>query len=253
MILIQCYYNAYMLLSQEDKQHYYEQLKKDLFAYYQNFSVENLRALYILTLNYSIKDYNTTSGLAKEDLFEVYKFGLEHSIIIEHNLLRVTSYKNIVTLAMYLKKITWLEVFIEAYTPRLEKSYQKNYGTYAQALLLYAQEAYQESLALLKQIESNDIYLVLLVKTAHIKIYYMLGAMDTLDAFLDNFYVYLKRHEVPGYQYEYYINHIILMRRLIKIAPYDRKAWIQLRERTHKLPMVVNKAWILELIDQYLV
>lgn len=256
--IIQCYFNAYMLLTQKKKERYYQQLKKYLFKHHEQFSPDNLKELYILTLNYSIQQHNSihkqpqnsTKRPKKEDVLELYQFGLNKNIFITNNRLHRTTYKNIVIIVSAFKKVKWLQQFTDTYTALLEVRYQKPYRLFAEGVIQYLQEQYYESLALFLSIESDYTYFNLEIKHLCIRNYYALKEWDTLATFLNNFYQYLQRHSITRYHHQYYMNYIAIMRKLVNTAPYDIIGRQKLKEAVLKEDKIIDKLWLLEQLEK---
>lgn len=252
VVTIRCYYNCYMLQKHLTDFSYYHKLKTDLFAHYESISPTNLKQLYILTLNSRIKLHNITQDDQEYDILDLYEFGLKHRILMYNNVLRRISYQNIIAAAAELKRPKWLQNFVTTYTSFLDVPYQKNYGLLAQGRIAQLQGNYKESLQLFAQIDTDDFYLILLVKALSVSAYYLSDELDALDTFLSNFYQYLQRNPIPNYHHQYYMNYLSVMRKLINLAPYDYKNIQKLKQQVKEEQLLLGKKWILEQLDKLL-
>ena len=243
---IAIYYRYYRALTQsENSAAHYEHFKAMLFEHGEIFSEEELRDLYLLAINFCIKQYNAGNQAFLREQLELYQRGLEHKYFLVAGELSAYTYLNVVTLALVLQELDWAGQFIEAYRTLLAPERQESFFSFNKARLEYAQRRLGNALQLLQKAEYKEVLLGLAAKTLQLKIYYELGEFDLLDAHLQSLKTYLYRKKVMGYHRENYINTIRFTLKLLEIKPYDQAAKTALRQVIEQTGAVAEKEWLL--------
>lgn len=243
---IAIYYRYYRALTQsENSAAHYQHFKAMLFEHGEIFSEEELRDLYLLAINFCIKQYNAGNQTFLREQLELYQRGLEHRYFLVAGELSAYTYLNVVTLALVLQELDWAGQFIEAYRTLLAPERQESFFSFNKARLEYAQRRLGNALQLLQKAEYKEVLLGLAAKTLQLKIYYELGEFDLLDAHLQSLKTYLYRKKVMGYHRENYINTIRFTLKLLEIKPYDQAAKTALRQVIEQTGAVAEKEWLL--------
>jgi hypothetical protein len=111
---IAIYYRYYRALTQsENSAAHYQHFKAMLFEHGEIFSEEELRDLYLLAINFCIKQYNAGNQAFLREQLELYQRGLEHKYFLVAGELSAYTYLNVVTLALVLQELDWAGQFIE--------------------------------------------------------------------------------------------------------------------------------------------
>jgi hypothetical protein len=243
---IAIYYRYYRALTQsENSATHYQHFKAMLFEHGEIFSEEELRDLYLLAINFCIKQYNAGNQAFLREQLELYQRGLEHKYFLVAGELSAYTYLNVVTLALVLQELDWAGQFIGAYRTLLAPERQESFFSFNKARLEYAQRRLGNALQLLQKAEYKEVLLGLAAKTLQLKIYYELGEFDLLDAHLQSLKTYLYRKKVMGYHRENYINTIRFTLKLLEIKPYDQAAKTALRQVIEQTGAVAEKEWLL--------
>lgn len=250
VISVQFYYYSYKSLTEPNQASHYQQLKKLLFEHYQALASSEIKNIHVIALNFCIKQLNNGEEKYVQEVFDLFKYGLEYDILIKNHVLSRFTYKNIITAALRLKEVRWTSQFMEQYTPYLNTKYQKNYHHFASAKLLYTKGNYDETMHLLHQVEYDDLFLNLDAKMILLKIYYEQGSSDALEALLNSFYIYLQRKEVMGYHQSNYKNIIKFTRKLLYLTAYDKDSLKKLQSQIEQASPLTEKHWLLEQIHQ---
>jgi hypothetical protein len=248
IISVQFYYYSYKSLTEPNQANHYQELKKLLFEHYQELESSEIKNIHVIALNFCIKQLNNGDEKYVQEVFDLFKYGLDYNILIKNNVLSRFTYKNIITAALRLKEINWTSQFLKQYTPYLNSKYQKNYHHFASAKLLYTKGDYDETMRLLLQVEYDDLFLNLDAKMILLKIYYEQGSSDALEALLNSFYIYLQRKEVMGYHQSNYKNIIKFTRKLLYLPAYDKENLRKLQEQIEQASPLTEKHWLLEQI-----
>jgi hypothetical protein len=250
--IVLLYYNLYQTLNQTDLNTglYFEQAGDLFLKHYKELLPLEQNEILLLLINYCIKrrlSIDADSFIKKG--FEWYRWGLEHSVLIQKNNLSRFAYLNIVGMGLQLFEFEWIAHFITQYIQYLPSQFQENYKHYTTAKLLFKQKDYNKAQRLLTQIEYDDIFLNLDSKTMLLEIYYEEKSWDSLEALLVSFSRYLQRKNVIAYHKKVYKNIISLTRKLTSIKPYDKAEKKALLEEIKTTNPLAERDWLLKQIE----
>ncbi|WP_264788918.1 hypothetical protein [Aureispira anguillae] len=247
---VQLYFYSYMSLQHPNKENYFQVLQRLLIKHHDALSPKELKSIYLIAINYCVRQLNNGVEKYVRSVFELYQYGLEHAILIENNQLSQFTHKNIITAAIRLKEYDWARQFITDYTPLLEPTYQENYAYYANAKLLFAQHQYDACMQLLVQVEFDDLFLNMSAKVMLLKIYYERQYIDALMALLMSFKRFLQRKSIVAYHREIYKNMIYLTEKMLAIPPNDATKREELRQEIEQTNPLTEKPWLLAQLKQ---
>lgn len=242
---VQMYYHSFMALKNPQDEIHFELLQALMFQHYDILNTREIKSLYLIAINYCVRQLNNGAEKYVQAVFDLYQYGLEHRILVENNLLSRFTYKNIVAAAIRLKEYSWVVHFIEGYTPLLEGIYQKPYALYAKAKLHFAQGEFDHTLELLTQVEFDNLFLSMDAKTMLLKIYYERGHFEALDSLLISFNRFLQRKSILAYQQKIHKNMIKLTTKLLNLPPQDKIKIEQLRQEIVQTNPLTEKPWLL--------
>lgn len=239
------YYYYQAVVEKETGEEYFQKFKTAFLASTDAFVEEELKGLYILAVNYCIKNTNLGKNKYQLELFDFYKVGLDLQILLDENeTLSPFTFNNITKLALRLDKIDWTETFIEKYKNFVEPKYQETYVHNAYSMLYFAQGKYEETVVRLQQVDYKELFITIDAKVLLMKVYYELDEYDVLESFINSFKVFLRRKDIMAYHQEIYKNFIRIMQKLINLPPFDKAA----KERLYKEVegTKAEKKWLLE-------
>jgi len=250
--IVLLYYNLYKTSNIQvfNTDLYFEESETLFINHYKKILPKEQNDILLLLINYCIKkrlSIDADSFIKKG--FEWYRWGLEHEVLIYRNNLSRFAYLNIVGMGLQLFEFDWVAHFIPKYVVYLPAQFQINYQHYTTAKAFFKQKEYLRAQQLLVQIEYDDIFLNLDSKTMLLEIYYEEETWDALDALLISFSRYLQRKKITPYHKKLYQNTIILTRKLIHLAPYDKKAKKALLEEIKTTTPLVKRDWLLKQIE----
>ncbi|CAA6830123.1 MAG: Unknown protein [uncultured Aureispira sp.] len=248
-LVVQCYYNSYMALSDSDNEVHFKTLKKRLLSQKVPLPSEALKYLCLLAINYCIKRLNMGAENYVQEVFDIYCYGLEHTIWMEQGHLSHSTFKNIATAALRLKAYDWTEQFIQNYGSKLRKSHRKDYTNYAKAKLHFEQGQFSKAQEIIVETDLIDLFISLDIKLLLLKIYWNLHEFDLLEAHLDSFSVYLNRKKVLAYHRQIYGNTISVTRKMM-YANLDLRSE---QKKLHQLILHTNpltdRPWLLAQLE----
>ncbi len=246
---ISVYYHGYLALSKPSEQEMFIRFKENIFEYGHLFEPTALRDLYLLALNYCIRQLNAGQPGFDQEGFELYKRGLKTEALMDQGVLSRFTFNNIVGMGVKVKAYVWLDWFMDTYAHHLEKRYQKDTVAFNRARLAYALKQYEQALDYLQEVDFSDLLNTLIAKTLQLKIYYELEAFKLLDAHLDSMRIYIRRKKVIGYHKENYLNIIRLVNRMVSVNFYDKAALSQLKQEIEGAEPLTEKEWLLRCLE----
>lgn len=247
---ISLYYNSYKAFTEADSVPYFEKLRAQIKQQHHQFPKSEMRDLYVLTINYCIRQINAGQKDFLENLFAIYKDGLSNDVFIQNEVMSPFTYKNIVMTGLGLEEFNWVEEFLFAYKDKIKSEHRENTFNYNLANLYYRKPDYAKAMRLLQQVEFDDPLLNLNARRMLLTIYYTEKEYDALQSHLDSFKNYIYRHKELGYHRNLNLNLIRFTRKLLQLPP-SRQAAQQLREEIINTKEIAEKHWLLEQLGNY--
>lgn len=242
---IACYFHYYHTLIQPENNTHFQAFKNSIFQYSQQFPPDEIRDLFLLAINYCVKQGNEGKQAYISEMLELYKEGLQTDILLEQGELSHFTYHNIATAGLKTKNYDWVNHFINQYKNKLPRQHRESSYSFNGARLAYAQGFYKKALPLLQKANYKDLLLNLAAKTLLLKIYYELDEFDLLNAHLDAMKNFIRRKAVIGYHRSNYLNIVSFTKKLTSVNPYDKAQRKSLEEQIRKTEHLSEKEWLL--------
>ena len=246
--VIAVYFYTYKSMLDDNPIHF-KNLKKNLFLHLNLFSQDELRDLFILTINYCIKKINTGEAEFLQESFDLYQSGIAYNVFLQDGYLSRFTYKNIVTIGLKLGEFKIVEKFIHQYKDQLAPKYREGNFSYNLALFYYSRKEYQAAMQLLLQVEYDDVFLNLDSKNMLMKMYFELKEFDALDSLLGSMQNNLLRKKAIGYHKKNYKNIIRLTKKILKLNPFNQAQKDKLRLEIEESQPLTERKWLLEQLD----
>ncbi len=247
---IAIYYHQYKAMTSPDLIEHFQQLKKIIFENGHLFPVEEMRVIYLLTINYCIGKINAgTEGFLKET-FDFYKEGIQKSIFLENGVISRFTFGNIVIAGLNLKEFEWVEIFINQYQEFLEEKHREDLVHFNLARLNFEKKNYKKAMQLFAMLDYDDILMNLVAKTMLLKMYYELDEFNALDSLLGSMKTYLQRKKVMGYHKDNYKNIIQYTRKMLKLTHYDKEQIQKLKLEIEAANPLTERKWLLAQLDK---
>lgn len=244
------YYYCYQSLIHTDQSDaYFQKMMAYLDQYAAIFPPQEIRELYLLAINYTIKKLNAGSQDHLQKAYELYKTGITNGYLLEDGIITTFTYNNMVSIGIQMQHYEWVETFIHEYKTAINIEHQESIFKECLAKLYYAKKQYKEAQQLLIQIQVKDILRILSCKIMLAKIYYETQEFNALEALLESLKMYLRRKEVVGYHKENYSNNIRYMQKLIRLNPFDKAAKSKLKTALETTAPLTLKSWFLEQLE----
>jgi len=246
------YYYTYKAQLQSDNITVFKNLQKQLVTYTDLFEPIELGQSYLLAINIGIKLLNKGETALMKEILELYKTGIDSKILLFNDQLSRFTYKNTITLGIRLKEFDWVSSFISIYKDLLDPRFQEESYHYGLAHLSYAKKNYEEALKLLLvTTKSDDVFINLSTKVLLTRIFFEQNEMDSLEAQINSFKIFIRRKNMITYQRPHYRNFINAVSKLIRLNPYDKSAKTVLRQEIAVLQPLPVKYWFLEQLNNY--
>lgn len=242
---IDIYLRILRLLTRETADEDFRHLKFLLPHCATRFEKAEMATLYEYALNYCIRQIRKVREEYVEEALLLYEQGVESGILTgATGRLSPWHFKNIIKLALRLRRFHWAEQFIRDKNALLDEDFKTDALHYNLAELFFYTRRYDEALHHLNQVEFTDVYYNLGAKVMLAKIYHETDAFDALESLLHAFRLYLQRNKtVSEDTRRAYLNFIQLLRRLMHATPDRLPA---LREQVADTATLTEKNWLLE-------
>ncbi len=244
--VVELYYYAYRMLTITQDDSYFKNFKHLIEQHQSAFPVEELSELYVLAINHCIKQANVGNRIYLEELFDIYKKGLDAEVFLNNGEMSSVTYINIAQSGLTQKAYDWVRTFIEDNKIFLKSSLRNEYYLFNLATYYNKIGNYDEVMEILRTITFDETMLELAARRMLLKIYFELNETDALFSFFDSFKNYIYRHKEVGYYKNNYLNLIKYAKKLTDINPRDQKAVARLTEEITQTQAVAEKAWLLE-------
>ncbi|MEL6968952.1 MAG: hypothetical protein AAFZ63_08700 [Bacteroidota bacterium] len=243
---ISVYYYAYQALRPDSHETYFHAFKDALVTQQTHFKPAEVRNLFLLAANYCIQQLNRGLMQYAQVGLDIYKEGLKSKVLLHNETISNFTYTNIVAKAIVCKDFDWAMQFIESYRSLLEPQHQESSFFYNMAWLKYEQQAYDEALGLLNQINISDLLLNIAAKTIALKIYYELGEFDLLYSHMEAMQAFLRRKKMMAYHKESYANTIKYLKKVLDLPLGERAKRLQLKAEVDGIRAIAEKKWLLK-------
>lgn len=244
------YWHGIQMLQNPEQEQHFQSFKKLLLETSHQFPKNEVRDLYLLAINYGIRQVNDGKPNFFYDIMDFYKDGIQQGYLLDNGKLSRFTYHNIVSVALKIDQSDWAEAFIAEWTPRIERAYRERMESFNRAKIAYYRQQYQEAIPLLQRSNYHDPLLNLGARTLLLKIYYELEEFEALHSHLDAFQTYLLRKPELGYHRANYRHLIHYTRKLLGLIPGDKKALESLQKRITSEKILTEKEWLLKQIEK---
>ena len=239
------YYYGYRALTENDER-FFQKFKAELERENTGLADRENRTLYLLAINFCIRQINQANEGYVEEAFELYRRGTASGVLLENGHLSRFAYKNAVALGLSLREFDWAEGFIQRYRPLLEVKYREAFFNYNLARLYFTKKDYDRAMPLLVKVDDSDLLLNLDGKVMLLKMYFENGEFDALDSLLASFRTMVNRKRMMGYHKSHYLGIIRFTRKLMEVNSTDKRAVAKLREEISAAEGLPEKGWILK-------
>lgn len=203
--VLQIYYHIYLVL-RDDNEKAFNKFIKDLKEHEASFTSNDLKDLYLLSINFCVKRSNQNITKYTKMAFELYIHAIQKGYLVENNEISRFSFTNVVSLGIKLKEFTKTETFIQNYVKLIAKEYRNNTADFNRAKVFFANGQSQKALKILLTKEFKDVLWNLNAKYLVLKVLFENRDITMFNIYLKAFKNYVKRKNNIGYHQTYFIN-----------------------------------------------
>lgn len=250
---IDVFYNVFKLYESTENEESFYSIKSFIKRDNKSFSIEDLRDIYLASINFCIANSNKGKEKYINELFEIYKYALNDSVLYTEGELSPWSFFNIVLTGLRVGEYDWVEYFIKNYNKYLNEKHRQNAISFNMARLHYYRKEFDKVIPLLNEVEFTDFSYNLGAKAMLLASFYELDEIDTLFSFLESFRVYLNRHRqsFPETRRKNYLSLIKYVKRLANIVPGDKESLEMLeKEVEENVKVKADVNWLKEKIRE---
>lgn len=247
---IAVYLYAYLANTNHDNEHYFKNLKTEIIKNGQFFQKAELTDIYVMAFNFCIKKINAGFSSFLREYFELYKEGLQIGIFIDNNRMSSFTFTNVITTALRLNELEWVDNFIRENQIYLSQTHRDSIINYNLGRLYFEKGNYDKSMELLNKVDYDDILINLNTKTILIKIFYYRNEQSVLESLLESMRNYLVRKKVIGYHKANYKHIIKFTKKLVHVNPYSTVEKEKLKKAIEEANPLTERAWLLQQLEQ---
>jgi len=242
------YYKIYQLYTANILQ-YFDDLLQLLPTHSAYFATDELKDIYLLIINFGIKQLNSGNTSFAQKLYSMYQSGLQNNVFIENEHISRFTFTNIVFTGLQTGDFDGVLSFIHSHEKYLPENFRKSTIGFNKARYHYFLKEYKTALQYLTDYEYNDILQNLAVKNMQLKIYVETQEWETLDSFLNTFSVFLHRQKGLGYHQLNYKNTIKFAKRLAEVHSASKKIKKTLFKEIEAEQNILDKDWFLNVLN----
>jgi hypothetical protein len=216
--LVRLYYTSYVCLTDAERTDKYLELKQLLIEAEAWLNAKELGEVFIYAINFCIRRLNMGDNAFFQEVFDLYKIGLERNVFLENGQMSRFTYKNIVSSAIKLGELAWVLAFIEKYTPLLAENYREPYQNFCLARYFYSLGDFEQAQPLLQNLQSDDVFLELDGRVLLMKIWFEMGEWRLLQAFFKTFRQFISRKKLMAYHLENYKNILFFTQKIANLT-----------------------------------
>lgn len=248
--LIAIYSQIFVLLTKEDATKNFENLKILIQKYNEVIPLIEKQHIYAFAINYcswQIK-FNNNAKYYVSQCLELYLEGIQQEFLFINGYLSPWNFKNVVKLAINLKKYNWTAKFIQDYYKKLAPEFQEDALHYNLADLAYRRQNYKDAQYHLLRVQYSDVFYTLGAKTMLLKIYYENNEIESLFSLIASFSIYLRRNKQVSNNFrETYLNFTMLLHQIVRANKLKIPSII---EKINKTTLVTNRSWLLQICQE---
>ncbi len=243
------YFHGYHALSEPGEDAHFFALKKWLELAAVNFTLPELRDVYLIAINFCINRINLRQENYLREIFDLYKNALELGVFIENGHISRFTYTNIALTAFRLREFDWAHQFLLDFKDRLPEAQRQGAFSFNLARYYCERGDYTQAMPLLLEMDFDEVLHNLIAKAMLAKMYWETNEINALESLLASFAAYLRRkRQVSDQQRTAYQNFVRFVRRLQAMSPGKKAARAALREEIANTALVAEKDWLLRML-----
>ena len=144
---------------------------------------------------YCLQNYHRGKKEYLQKMFELYVFGAKKQIILENGIIDDTRFRQIVLVGCSVNELTWIEKFIDEYTPFLNGQVQHDTVQYCKAILDFNKGNFEKVLEKLTFVKFKDVRYGIQARALLLQTYYELEVYEEqFFSLINSLSTYLRRN-----------------------------------------------------------
>lgn len=239
------YRSIYSTLVEPENQSHFLQLESIVNKEESILPVSELNNVYTYLKNYCIKQINTGNNEYVLRLFNIYKDYIGNTRLMKSEYLSEFEFKNMVSVSLRLKEISWCKDFIKRYINYLPPGERNNSSNYNQAYFYFQTGDFKGAIRKLRDVAFTDIVYQLDARVILLKSYFELDEDEQFFYHASAFRLYILRNRhLSEYQKKINRNLIRFLTALRRNA--GKKKQVELiRKEIIKEKNVADLNWLL--------
>lgn len=238
------YRQAALLFQHPEDGRFFDQFRRQLPHFMPFFTKTEQRELYYLAINFCTDKIRSGERRYANDLFDLYREGLQKEILLENGELSPWSYKNMIKLGLNLQKFDWVEHIVEHYTQQLNEDFREDAYHFNLADLHYHRGDYDQALLHLHRVEFSDIHYNLGAKAMLLRIYHERGDTEAFLSLAAAFGIFLRRNTVISKNVK--ASYANFTRILTLIHKYGDRKRLTIQRRIAETKDLYGRGWLLK-------
>ena len=246
------WYRAFKLLQKPESHDRYQKLKDILLHSQKRVGTEDLKTIFTYLENTAKfvfkpgKDYY-------EELFQLYQIQLEEGIIYYDGFILHSTLRNVVTVGLYLKKVNWVEHFLETHQHKIFPTYKEEDRVFylCLAMLLFEKNEFEQAMEELNKTKFQNIYFKTLERNLRLKVYFELKFNSLFEDTINSYRKFLSdnRDQIADFFLEANRNFINITYAIYNFGSFNKKRLLELEQKVKAIEKVPEKNWLLQKIE----
>lgn len=247
---IEIYLNVIMMLTEENADPYFLQLKK---SFQQNFNVfprASRKDIYFYLINFCLRKIRKGEKKYVAEALDIYWDGIQNETLFEQGFLSPWTFTNVVKLALRLERYDWIQDFIWKNESKMEESFRENALYYNLSELYYYTKNYEKALEHLNQVKFSDLNYHLGSRVILIKIYFETNESHALTSLIASFTIFLKRNKnISNNLRQTYLNFCDLLNQILRKKATKSD---DIKLKIQETPLLTDRQWLMDALENIL-
>lgn len=185
-------------------------------------------------------------------LFNLYNTALEKGYLTNNqHLITQRTFKNIVRCALNNNQFEWTKNILKKTVNLIQEKDIENALAYNYGVYYYYTKEYEKSLRSFSQLPYDNLFYAVDLRTFLIRLYFELEEIDSLFSLIESFRAFLKRNtSYSKVMITSFRNFLNAIKKIAETNPRDFKKLKKLQIKVIELNPVIEKKWILTILDE---
>ncbi len=248
---IAIYRNMYLMLTEKPSLPYFQELKLLVKDFFEIFDSEEQRDIFDAMISYCVGEMNTGKSEFLEETLNLYDIAISNSIILTNGELSPITFRNYILLCLRSAQYEKAELFIKNNAPLLNNKLRENAMNFNMARIAFYRKEWDNSIEYLSKVDYEDFLYDFNSRALSLAVYYELKEYDVLESQIESFSTFLSRKKnISESKTVVFKNFNRFLKRMITLNRNEKEKLVQLKAQIIEEKAVINKAWLLEKIDE---